>query len=563
MNLESNAMKKNLFILFAFAGLLSTACVKNVNPEQGTKEPVFSLFVNGLETKADTKAGYKDGIGVIWSNIGDTEVETPIGLISAENHYQSSSVSVFDKDGVSNEQGYRVSFGFTEAPADGQYFAYQPYNSTSLNNAIKFTVEANQRQLYAGTMDVYGGSRLPCISTSKVTINDSETSNETSFKATAAILRFFVYDTTIPAGAIEKIISVKFIAKSSVAGTFTCENDGTKIGEITNGSNEVKVVLNNLADIKNNVSTPEGMGIYLVALPCTTSGYTYEVETTAGTYKFTSTSDKTLEAGYIYDVKLNLSNSKAEYTSKPIYIVGAATLVGWNTGHDEYILRQSSEDKYTLEGNFYLKESKKFRFLSDYTYFGNGYGANEAKLKLYDSDSDTSFDSEKTPGNYLVSANVRTGDLSLTKTTEKDNCDAFYVVGGWFEPAWSLANNDNLAMLKDYQTDGNWVYRWVGKPIKNNPDLTFKIRVKNTDNWDNGWYVSETWVDGGNTMFLNGPWWGIIEKVNGIGDNKWTFCDENQYPYSKYGDENYIPSVCLDIKVNGETIPQGIKFRKL
>ncbi len=61
-------MNKNLFILFAFAGLLSTACVKPIEtPEQESKEPVFSLFVNGLETKADTKAGYKDGIGVIWS----------------------------------------------------------------------------------------------------------------------------------------------------------------------------------------------------------------------------------------------------------------------------------------------------------------------------------------------------------------------------------------------------------------------------------------------------------------------------------------------------------------
>lgn len=391
-------MKKNLFILFAIAGLLSTACVKPIEPEvPESKEPVFSLFVNGLETKAETKAGYKDGIGVIWSNIGDTEVETPIGLISAENHYQSSSVSVFDKDGVSNEQGYRVSFGFAEAPATGQYFAYQPYNGDSSNDAIKFTVAANQKQLSAGTMDVHDGSRLPCISTSEVTINGSETSNETSFKATAAILRFFVYDSN---GNSEKIYSVKFKAKNPVAGTITCKNDGTKNGEVTDGGNEVKVVLNNLAEIKTNADEPIGMGIYLVALPCTTNGYTYEVETITGRYIFTSSKEKVLEAGKIYDVKLNLQK-KTSYERRAPYFVGSTNPAHWEVPGDPAVNGPiPMEPVEGLDGVFKLdvdwgNDGFDFKFLAfndrwDYVYLSH----NTQEESTHDFYKNNIFDNE-------------------------------------------------------------------------------------------------------------------------------------------------------------------------
>lgn len=134
---------------------------------------------------------------------------------------------------------------------------------------------------------------------------------------------------------------------------------------------------------------------------------------------------------------------------KELYVVGEATLTGWDVGLATAIAATPDNDNiYT--GTIYLKNEGDFKFLTSPEYGGTEFGGAEdanledGAIKLASGTDDNGYAKISVPesGNYLITVNTEEYTATIVKSVYQETevrYASLYIVGSVYTPVYDLS----------------------------------------------------------------------------------------------------------------------------
>lgn len=289
--------------------------INNVGADNGKRE--ISLVTSADAFGPRSRMNYVDGEGLSWENTDNTS----LGVISNWANNSSSNTVIINDDGTATFKSV--------IRADATHIlTYYPWNGNGVvvsgdNYTITLPVQAEQTQNVAGTM---GSGYVTLVGTTpmEVAYEENEAGEIVSGSAlvqdnkmllTNSVLRFRVYD-SVGTYAAESVKSISVtvdgaVLNADVVSTGNIKDTATApVVSYTNGTATSAVTLNTAMELSGKTSAATTSGIYLAVTPYTAKA-TYVVTTERATYTFATAAEKTVEAGNIYDIALNLSSEGA------------------------------------------------------------------------------------------------------------------------------------------------------------------------------------------------------------------------------------------------------------
>lgn len=304
---KGGRMMKKISIVWGLAALLFAGCNKQAG-EVTVPTRTIQVTATVEQPSPEGKATWVDGDGFNWDAASVESTEFGIGAIAAEGAAFNRSTAVEISDG-SALVTVAVPENFTSAylfyPWTGSY----GHDANTVLAGAWYTISGNQTQSQAGTMDS-AANKMALVSASA--IEASATGYSAVMSCQSALVRFIVFSATATDETVHSVaLSVN---NASISGNFhILVENGSVRTETAAGSVEAKVTLSTPYSLSGITGRDLASGIYLGIIPATTSGYTYTVVTSKGTYTFESSAERTFAAGSITNVFLNLDKA----TTKP------------------------------------------------------------------------------------------------------------------------------------------------------------------------------------------------------------------------------------------------------
>ena len=142
---------------------------------------------------------------------------------------------------------------------------------------------------------------------------------------------------------------------------------------------------------------------------------------------------------------------------KELYLVGEATLTGWDLGLATAIAATPDNDNI-YEGTLYLKNEGDFKFLVSPQWGGTEFGGAEGaaledgEIKLATGNNDEGYAKISVPesGNYLITVNTEELTATIVKSVYQETpirYASLYIIGSVYEPIYGF--NEAPVMYQD------------------------------------------------------------------------------------------------------------------
>lgn len=206
---------------------------------------------------------------------------------------------------------------------------------------------------------------------------------------------------------------------------------------------------------------------------------------------------------------------------KELYVVGEATLTGWNLGTCTSLPQLPNQDN-VYQGTMYLKNTGDFKFLTGTNWGGLEYGAEvgativDGKLKLASGQEDSGYGkvSVAESANYLITVNTETLEATIVKSVYQEreiNFASLYIIGSVYEPAYGF----NEAPVMFQITDTPYILQYKGELANGKFKICYDMG-NGRNWWQNAFYYCNP--DDSSKMIYDDA-----------ADNQWTIPESGNY----------------------------------
>ena len=367
-------MKTNKIIAAALLPLMF-ACTKEnigqISPENGK----FDVTIN--VSPEDSKAYMDETHGLLWK-AGDNYFA---GIVKGDKNLKSNKLdNVYPYPNVKDNPANQASFTWTDVEEMGEYKFYYPYHSESNAESLKFWVPVYSKANFGNSDDIFAAVSTGMVTLVKDSQDRPNTTADTKYKVVGSYVRIAVY------GKDDETVSSLHIKGNagSLHGKYFIDPQTNEVsGYEYNGDD---IVVDFLTPEKaTGTSKDDAHAVYIPVLPGKSSKNTYTVATSKGFYKFESASELEFKNGAVYDIPLNLSSLKAKFSAVPekLYIVGDATVAGWNAGNAIELTKVEGENKFVAENIILMNGGEGFKFLTEIGNWNNSFVNVDGSLMFF------------------------------------------------------------------------------------------------------------------------------------------------------------------------------------
>lgn len=399
-------MKTNKIIAAALLPLMF-ACTKEnigqISPENGK----FDVTIN--VSPEDSKAYMDETHGLLWK-AGDNYFA---GIVKGDKNLKSNKLdNVYPYPYVQGNPSNQASFNWTGVEEMGEYKFYYPFHSESNAESLKFWVPVYSKANFGNSDDIFAAVSTGMVTLEKDSQQRPNTTADTKYKVVGSYVRIAIY------GKDDETVSSLHIKGNagSLHGKYFIDPQTNEVsGYEYNGDD---IVVDFLTPEKaTGTSKDDAHAVYIPVLPGKSSKNTYTVATSKGFYKFESASELEFKNGAVYDIPLNLSSRKAKFSAVPekLYIVGDATVAGWNAGNAIELTKVEGENKFVAENIILMNGGEGFKFLTEIGNWNNSFVNVDGSLMFFNDPEEVGKDYKFTvdkSGIYDLTVNF--DDCSLT-----------------------------------------------------------------------------------------------------------------------------------------------------
>lgn len=365
-------MKTNKIIAAALLPLMFACTKENIGQtqvENGKYDVTISVSPD------ETKAYMDETHGLLWQT-GDYYA----GIVKDDKNLKSNSLSnVYPYPNVEGNPTNQASFSWSSVEL-GDYKFYYPYDYASNSKKLVFGVPLHSVVDFGNSNEIFAA-----VSKDKVTLVKDEShgpniSAETKYKVVGSYIRIAVY------GKPDETVSNIHIkgSPSSLHGQYFINPENNEVSGYDLNGDDILLDFKTLKKAEGS-SKDDANAVYVPVLPGKSSKNTYTVATNKGFYKFESASELEFKNGAVYDIPLNLSSPKAQFSAVPekLYIVGDATVAGWNLDKAIELTKADGENKFIAKNISLATGCEGFKFLTSPTSWFNAYVNVDGKLTYY------------------------------------------------------------------------------------------------------------------------------------------------------------------------------------